>query len=430
MAKRNQKEIMHDWVGGTTAPLVSVIALSYYHENYLHTALDSILDQKTNFPFEVLVHDDASPDGSADIIREYAAAYPEIIKPIFQRENQYSNGPEYILQAFLPRIKGKYIAYLECDDYWTDPHKLQEQVDFLEEHPSFLAVAHNCTVIDRDGNPNGEQYPECKDPEYTREHFFNNILAGQLCTFVMRDILTKHPGDHHLFYKLPSGPFDRAFNLTLLFSGRVACIQKSMSAYRHVTSGGMSYSATYRFDLKREALYYRKLMLYCLKMGGIGDAVGMQRWFIDFLNMIVKRGDLTQEQAAPYIDIYRNSISCLSDRLARKKKRCVCCGQSVEYAPLPVEREEELVSHGCLFFPETSIRRAICARDAGAWTGSGWRSASSSGWSLTKKGVTAASSSSRRPRLSTAGCARTAPTRSTRPARRRSCRPRRTGATI
>jgi len=96
--------------------------------------------QKTNFPVEILIHDDASTDGTADIIREYEAQYPDIIKPIYQTENQYSKGIKISQVYQFPRAKGKYIALCEGDDYWIDPYKLQKQVDFLEANPEYGMV--------------------------------------------------------------------------------------------------------------------------------------------------------------------------------------------------------------------------------------------------------------------------------------------------
>ena len=93
--------------------------------------------QKTTFPFEVLIHDDASTDGTAGIIKEYEVKYPNIIKPIYQKENQYSKGIKISPTFQYPRAKGKYIALCEGDDYWIDPYKLQKQVDFLETHSEY-----------------------------------------------------------------------------------------------------------------------------------------------------------------------------------------------------------------------------------------------------------------------------------------------------
>lgn len=115
--------------------LVTVYCPTYNHENYIRDALDGILMQKTDFHFEVIVHDDASIDGTVDIIKEYQREYPEIIRPIFQSVNQYSQGHRIFSTFVLPKSVGKYVAVCEGDDYWTDERKLQKQVDYLENHP-------------------------------------------------------------------------------------------------------------------------------------------------------------------------------------------------------------------------------------------------------------------------------------------------------
>ena len=316
MKIRPESEIMKSWPKGYDVPLVTVLTISYCHEKYLRTALDSILSQETNFPFEVVVHDDASPDGSAAIIREYAEKYPHIIRPIIEDENQYSKGVQAIMRAVKSYIRGRYIAYLDCDDYWTDVHKLQEQVDYLEAHPAFLAVAHNCTIVDEDGVPTGEQYPECYDEEFTAGHFFNETLAGQLGTFIIRDIFTQAPDDHPLIVSSLPGPFDRVLNLTLLLNGRVHCIQKSMSAYRYVTGSGTSFSATYQYDIKREARFYLAFVDYCKEMGRIGDAIGMLRWFINFTENYTYDSPESHREAETLLESCRSSISSLVDQLA------------------------------------------------------------------------------------------------------------------
>lgn len=115
-------------------PLVSIQCLVYNHENYLRKCLDGIIAQKTNFSFEIIVHDDASTDHSQDIIREYKTKFPNIVKPIYERENQYSKGEGKLIQLMAKACKGKYIALCEGDDFWIDPLKLQKQIDFLEAH--------------------------------------------------------------------------------------------------------------------------------------------------------------------------------------------------------------------------------------------------------------------------------------------------------
>lgn len=131
-------------------PLVSICCATYNHEKFIEDALEGFLIQRTNFPFEILIHDDASTDNTAATIREYQERYPLIIKPIFQTENQYTKGNN-VSQTFVPYSKGKYIAICEGDDYWTDSNKLQIQADFLESNPDFVISGHDAFVVDADG---------------------------------------------------------------------------------------------------------------------------------------------------------------------------------------------------------------------------------------------------------------------------------------
>jgi len=124
-------------------PTVSICTLAFNHQAYIRECLDSILMQKTAFLFEILIHDDASTDGTVDIIKEYEEKYPDIIKPIYQKENQYSKGIGVTRTYQLPRAKGKYISFCEGDDFWMDEYKLQKQVDFLESNTEYSICGHN-----------------------------------------------------------------------------------------------------------------------------------------------------------------------------------------------------------------------------------------------------------------------------------------------
>lgn len=104
--------------------MVTIRCTAYNHEPYIRACLEGFVMQKTNFRFEAIVHDDASTDGTAAIIKEYAEKYPDVIKPILERENQYSKGT--LGKIMDEASKGKYIAFCEGDDYWTDPLKLQK----------------------------------------------------------------------------------------------------------------------------------------------------------------------------------------------------------------------------------------------------------------------------------------------------------------
>lgn len=121
-------------------PLVAIRCLVYNHAPYLRECLDGFIMQKTTFPFVVIVHDDASIDTSTEIIREYEIKYPQIVKPIYEKENQYSKKDGslgIIVDDAVLKCQAKYIAFCEGDDYWTDAYKLQKQVDFLEKHVEY-----------------------------------------------------------------------------------------------------------------------------------------------------------------------------------------------------------------------------------------------------------------------------------------------------
>lgn len=124
-------------------PLVSIACITYNHEKYIAQAIEGFLLQKTSFPIEIIIHDDASTDNTKKIVEQYAKINPNLIFPIYQQVNQYSLGNKPFIKYVLPHCRGKYIALCEGDDYWTDPNKLQRQADYLEEHPEYILVAEN-----------------------------------------------------------------------------------------------------------------------------------------------------------------------------------------------------------------------------------------------------------------------------------------------
>lgn len=130
-------------------PKVIIRCLVYNHEPYLRDCLEGFVMQKTNFPFKAVVHDDCSTDGSAAIIREYAEKYPHIIEPIFETENQYSKRDDSLGRVMDAATLGRspYIAYCEGDDYWTDPLKLQKQVDYMDAHPECSMTCTNAQIL-------------------------------------------------------------------------------------------------------------------------------------------------------------------------------------------------------------------------------------------------------------------------------------------
>lgn len=121
----SEKEIMAEWDSNVCQ--VSVLCVVYNHEEYISNAIESFLKQRTDFAFEIVIHDDASTDGSASVIAHYQSLYPNIIKPIFQSENQYSKSPNSVFVIGAESCSSNYIALCEGDDYWLSKDKLQKQ---------------------------------------------------------------------------------------------------------------------------------------------------------------------------------------------------------------------------------------------------------------------------------------------------------------
>lgn len=245
--------------------MVSIFVPTYNHEKYIVEALDSILMQQTQYSYEVFVGEDCSTDNTRQVLVEWERLHPGKFTILYRQRNMNKDKIYNSLDLKM-RCTGKYIIGLEGDDFWTDPFKLEKQVSFLENHPEYYAVAHNCTVVGADSLPNGEQYPECKDEEYTLRHFASDIMPGQLTTFLSRNYMLDKTLDATLIYE-GVGPGDRNLYFTTASYGKIYCMQESMSAYRHITKGGSSYSANYVYQFEKEELSLRKRMEYAEKTG-------------------------------------------------------------------------------------------------------------------------------------------------------------------
>lgn len=244
-------------------PLVSICCTTYNHKNYIKKALDGFVMQNTNFSFEVLVHDDASTDGTAEIIREYEIKYPDLIKPIYQNENQYSKKQGLISSKFVyPKARGKYIALCEGDDYWLSENKLQIQIDYLENNPQCSLCMHASLMISEDGN-----FLSNTIRPYNKEHIYSidEIISQdnplpQTSSFVFRkNLLNLQPT---CFTEVPVG--DLPLRLFLATQGSVFYIDKFMSAYRVCAVG--SWSEKMKYDSLLRERHYNGMKEFYLKL--------------------------------------------------------------------------------------------------------------------------------------------------------------------
>ena len=221
-------------------PLVVVSCITYNHEAYLRDALEGFVMQKADFPFVAVVHDDASTDGTAAIVREYAARYPDIILPIYEAENQYSKrdgSVGRIMREARAATGAKYVAYCEGDDYWTDPLKLQKQIDFLEGHPEYSMVCSNADFYIQDEKKLITGEHKCGGT-FGIEYLFvrDNI---ETCTVVIRkEVLEAYQDDFvRNGFKLSFG--DYPLWLYAMTRGKGMRLMDTMGVYR-INQGGVS----------------------------------------------------------------------------------------------------------------------------------------------------------------------------------------------
>lgn len=220
---------------GETAVAVSVIVLTYNHVKYIRQALDSVLSQKTTFMYEVLVGDDASTDGTTEIVQEYARKHPKIIRAFIRERNigATRNGYELVTQAI-----GRYLAGCEGDDYWTDSQKLQIQFDFLESHPDFSACTHDITVIDENGSPQKNQKLDwiSRRRLYSINDFKGIFLSGHPNSLMRRNFFLDAGFDGTILYRAHRMICDRTITLIWASRGKIYRIEQNMGCYRNVLS--------------------------------------------------------------------------------------------------------------------------------------------------------------------------------------------------
>ena len=215
-------------------PVVSICCLTYNHILYIRQCLDGFMMQKVNFPIEILIYDDASTDGTQGIIREYETKYPNIVKPIYQKENQYSKGVRVGFVYNYSRAKGKYIALCEGDDYWTDPYKLQKQVDFLESNPDYVMCSHRFNqYIQEKGLLEEEQDKDFKGADYD----LKNLIGGKWLTQTLTVMYRRSALDLKR-YAAYGMSMDMILFYELLRNGKGYCFPDIMAVYR-VHKGGV-----------------------------------------------------------------------------------------------------------------------------------------------------------------------------------------------
>lgn len=254
MIEKNETEIMKNWVY-TKFPLLTVACITYNHENYISDALDGIMMQETNFPFEIIVHDDCSTDNTVNILKKYAHKYPNIIKLILQKENQYSKGIMPSKTTF-NKASGKYVSICEGDDYWIDPNKLQIQLDEMRKVEDCQMSFHSAVDVWEDKSK--------KDGISTKQANDNKLFSvneivlggGGFCPtaslIFIKEAVVNLP---EWYDKAPFG--DYFLQIFGSLKGGALYIDRTMSVYRRNSIG--SWSST-MLNIKKKEKEFQKMM--------------------------------------------------------------------------------------------------------------------------------------------------------------------------
>jgi glycosyltransferase involved in cell wall biosynthesis len=250
-------------------PLVSISCVTFNHAPFIRECLDSLLMQNTNFQFEIIIHDDASTDGTREIIEEYTAKYPEIIFPLLQTENQYSKGLRGMMARFnFPRCNGEFIAICEGDDFWTDENKLQKQVDFLKQKTDYSMCFHNANRIFEIEDIN-KSYNIVENKDYLINELFLRWIAPTSSLLFKKEVVSKIT-DAALDKRILNG--DLIIVLSCFDFGKVKGFSDYMSSYR-VHSNGVSQSRIKEDNLKHLLNYIPYYMLIREKFPKINNTV-------------------------------------------------------------------------------------------------------------------------------------------------------------
>lgn len=233
---------------------LSILVPVYNHERFLRECLDGIVMQKTNFAFEAIVHDDVSSDNSVAIIAEYAKKYPDTIKPIYEKENVYSQGK--LDEVLVAASSGEYTAICEGDDYWTDPLKLQKQVDLLEAHPEYGCCCHRFVEYYEDTKSFSKTdhwtaiiADDMEGLEVNKENYFKIGRLPQVLTMVYRTELLEKISK---FRKIcQRSQYDQTMFYALVQEAPIWIMNEQMGVYRR-HSGGVATSIKGSIEAQRK----------------------------------------------------------------------------------------------------------------------------------------------------------------------------------
>lgn len=252
-----------------TIPLVHIRIMVFNHEKYIRTCLDSILEQKTTFPIRLIVHNDASTDGSTAILNEYSSKYPQLIQVYTQTENTYwisnFNEKKKRRAPFDAWRIGKYEALCEGDDFWCEPLKLERQVAWMENNQGYSGICHTTNVLNENGRTASPD-DFWTNWEHDRDLDLSDIVSAKspfhTSSFLFRSSILPHLAE----VNFKTNSYDWVNFTICAMHGKIRYLHQPMSVYRTHLFGittTMKHMVGLPIQLNRYAMWY-ELKKHCL----------------------------------------------------------------------------------------------------------------------------------------------------------------------
>ena len=263
---------------------VSVLVVTYNHARFVRQALDSAIGQRLPQPFEVLVSEDCSTDGTREIVEEYAKRHPHLVRLLLSERNLHSNE---VVARGVRAARGRYVAVLDGDDYWTSDDKLAAQVAFLDVRPDVTICFHNVQVVDEHSQTTGRLWNAPGQPEVSGLHELlrGNFIATSSVVY-RRAAVSEIPAWYGGFFPVTDWP------LHVLYAreGRIGYLDRTLGAYR-LHGGGLFSTLGEREKLEANADFYRRLRAFSPGPLAAEVARGQRDYFFGWAEEFRRRGD-------------------------------------------------------------------------------------------------------------------------------------------
>lgn len=279
MINLSETDIMKKWRNKDICnPEVTIWCITFNHEKFIAQCMDSFLLQKTNFPFQIIVHDDASSDKTSEIIHQYEERFPNIIKAVIEEKNVFSQGRIKFGNIMLSNVKTRYVATCEGDDFWCDEKKLQKQYDFMETNPDYVVVGHMTRTIDKDNNALSGII-DSKPGEYDIKDNNKMQLFAHYSSYFYRNVFMKMTQDENdNFFSVPVAG-DRKYPILFMKYGKLFVMPEEMSVYRYMSCPTSFSSKKDNFGSCRLYMDFHKLEKYAKSIGVQVDYLLLENYF-------------------------------------------------------------------------------------------------------------------------------------------------------